>query len=94
MQDLKIVHETIIEYLMQSILLSVTQISFCMQHSATAEDRRIRELQEEKDRKLKKFQDEVRLRVQKLEKHKHQQQLLKSYQAVCELSNSNILMNW
>ena len=63
-----------------------------MHLDATAEDKRIRELHEEKERKLKRFQEDVKLRVQKLEKHKHQQQLQKSYEAVCNFSDS-ILMN-
>ena len=54
-----------------------------IQVSAQFEENRIRNIQHEKDEKLKRFQDEVRLRVQALQKAKAQQQLQKSYKAVC-----------
>ena len=60
------------------------------QYSAAEEERRLENILIEKQRKLKKFQQEVRGRVKALERLKELQQLDKSYEAVSGMTNYHV----
>ena len=56
-----------------------------LQHSAKAEERRIQAEREEKEARLKRFQDDVKKRVAELARIKRKHELEKSYQAVSNI---------
>ena len=61
--------------------------SFVFQQSdAQDEELRMQQVHEEKQQRLRQFQEDVKHRVQKLEKLKREQQLADSYKAVSECS--------
>ena len=58
------------------------QVLVYLQHSAKAEEYRIQKEREEKEARLKQFQEDVKKRVAELAKLKRKQELEKSYKAV------------
>ena len=60
------------------------EILWIQQISAAQEEERVRELRQEKDRRLRQFQDDVKQRVVHLARLKRQQQLVQSFKAVGE----------
>ena len=57
---------------------------FFPQKAAKEQEEMIRQMQERKALKLKQFQEDVKRRVRQTTKNKHQQQLKKDYERVCE----------